>query len=64
MTLAASRELTETGPQCKVNVSTATGANEQNNIKILRLLDIGGNMKKHKYLYVLYFFKKNFPYKI
>ena len=29
MTLAASRELTETGPQCKVNVSTATGANKQ-----------------------------------
>ena len=59
MTLAVSRELTETGPQCKVNVSTATGANEQNNIKILCLVDIG-NMKKHKYLYVLYFFFK-FP---
>lgn len=29
MTLAASRELTETGPQCHVNVSTATGAKEQ-----------------------------------
>ena len=29
MTLAASRELTQTGPQCIVNVSTATGAKEQ-----------------------------------
>ena len=29
MTLTGSRELTETGPQCKVNVSTASGAKEQ-----------------------------------
>ena len=36
MTLTASRELTETGPQCKVNVSTASRAKKHKISKIFR----------------------------